>query len=409
MSIKIHWGAPGSYKTSGAVTDDFIPAAKSGRLIVTNVRGLDNEQHVRKVLNIPEDSTFKLIYLDTEGGEAAANAEKISRFFHWCPYGAFLLIDEAPKFFPKSWRPKDLKDLDYIEPDGTVGRIGARDADGNERPHNLITAFQQHRHYGWDLVLTSTNITNFRHEIRANAEGAFKHRNMALIGIKGRYNEGFHSAESAGKQSDFLSLRNKKIPKITWDLYASTATGTFSDTLAGNSIFSDPKILGFLCAVFALSIFVITRPKPAVLGGENSKISSSSVSSSVSPVVSDSKASVVSSQKTDIKPASISNNNSNSSDSFKSGSSLNGYKFRIVGSFGKVGEENFLIRADSEKDSFYLKLADFIAFGFTVKPYSSCLVIATSIDKSITFPISCISHKDKPKFNSPDLPFLASK
>ena len=50
MSIKIHHGFPGSYKTSGAVQDDFIPAALAGRHIVTNVRGLDNEDRIREVL-----------------------------------------------------------------------------------------------------------------------------------------------------------------------------------------------------------------------------------------------------------------------------------------------------------------------------------------------------------------------
>lgn len=415
MSIKIHWGAPGSYKTSGAVTDDFVAAVKAGRHIVTNVRGLNDLEHIRKVLKIPPDNTFSLHYLDTEGGEAAENALKIERFFHWMPYGAFFFLDEAPKFFPKSWRPTDIKKLDYVGFEltesgelvpRTESKIGARDENGNERPHNFITAFQQHRHYGWDMVLTSTNITNFRNEIRANAEGAFKHKNLATIGLKGRYVESYHSAESGGKnQSDFISITTKKIPKSTWQLYSSTATGTFTDTLAGRSLFSDPKILSLISLFVFILLFLSTRSMPAIFGGESSK----NDVSSIPPVVPSSQVSPVPPQKIDSKSTAIAGIGSNNVDAFKSGSALNGYKFRIVGNFGRVGSENYLILAESDKDFFHLKMVDFIAFGFTVKAYSPCLVIATSIDKTITLPISCTSKKEKLN-NNKDFPsFLASK
>ena len=72
MSIKIHHGPPGSYKTSGAIADDFIPAVLAGRHIITNVRGLSNEDLVRTVLEkqgktVPD--SFKLTYLDTSETE----------------------------------------------------------------------------------------------------------------------------------------------------------------------------------------------------------------------------------------------------------------------------------------------------------------------------------------------------
>ncbi|MVD25636.1 zonular occludens toxin, partial [Vibrio cholerae] len=44
MSIFIHHGAPGSYKTSGALWLRLLPAIKSGRHIITNVRGLNLER-----------------------------------------------------------------------------------------------------------------------------------------------------------------------------------------------------------------------------------------------------------------------------------------------------------------------------------------------------------------------------
>ncbi len=71
MSIKIHHGPPGSYKTSGAVMDDFVEAVFAGRVVITNVRGLNDEQRVREVLVdafprrvIPD--TFELVWIDTD-------------------------------------------------------------------------------------------------------------------------------------------------------------------------------------------------------------------------------------------------------------------------------------------------------------------------------------------------------
>lgn len=394
MSIKIHWGPPGSFKTSGAVTDDFITAARAGRHIVTNVRGLDDEKHIRKVLNLPDDNTFSLCYLDTEGSEASINADKIAKFFHWMPYGAFFLCDEAPKFFPKAWRPKDLKELDFVEPDGTVGRIGCRDAEGNERPHNLISAFQQHRHYGWDIVMTSTNITNFRHDIRANAEGAFKHRNMALIGFKGLYNEAFHSAESGGRQSDFLSIQTKKIPKITWDLYKSTATGTFTDTIAGKSLFKDPKIM-LLGGIFVfLVVFLSTRSLPSALGGKKPETANSSVPANpqtslavVSSAITPSKTSVVT--PVNVAPVVRSNNSLNLPSAYNSGASLKGYNLKIVGSFGRDGSLKYLIQASNDKMTFHFNSSEFPNFGFKFSVSNKCLIYATSLDNTLTVPISC--------------------
>ncbi len=394
MSIKIHWGPPGSFKTSGAVTDDFITAARAGRHIVTNVRGLDDEKHIRKVLNLPDDNTFSLCYLDTEGSEASINADKIAKFFHWMPYGTFFLCDEAPKFFPKAWTRFDLKKLEFVEPDGTVGRIGCRDAEGNERPHNLVSAFQQHRHYGWDIVMTSTNITNFRHDIRANAEGAFKHRNMALIGFKGRYNEAFHSAESAGRQSDFLSVQTKKIPKITWDLYKSTATGTFTDTIAGKSIFKDPKIM-LLGGIFVFLIFFLsTRSLPAALGGKKADVvapatniasptSLGVVASAVTPVKTGAVAFV------NVPPVVSSSSGLNLSSSFTSGASLKGYNLKIVGQFGRVGSLKYLIQASNDKMSFNFYSSDLPSFGFKFSVSNKCLIYAVSLDNSLTLPITC--------------------
>ena len=264
MSIKIHHGPPGSYKTSGAVMDDFIPAARAGRCVVTNVRGLCDIERIREALGddtIPD--TFDLHYLPTsEHADSAANREALARWWHWLPHGAFLLLDEAQMIWPKTWTQKDLDGLNF---DG-----GLEAANAANRPFNWQTAFEMHRHYGWDMVLTTPNIDRLRPDVRQCAEGAYKHKNQAIIGLKGFYLEAFHMADDSGKSaSDFLTLRNRRIKPEVWKLYASTATGAHSDTIAGLSLLANPRILLLLGALSLALLWFIQSGPPAVMGGKS--------------------------------------------------------------------------------------------------------------------------------------------
>lgn len=253
MSIKIHHGPPGSFKTSGAVEDDLIPAIKAGRVIVTNVRGLDSLERFEAVLgDIPD--TCQLIHLPTTDHEdASKNRQYWACWFHWVPHGAFILLDEAQDIWPKKWKEKDLRALDF--PDGREA------ANAENRPFDFITAFDMHRHYGWDMVLTTPKITKIRDDIRGAAEGAFKHKNLGIIGIGGRYIEGFHLAEDSGSaNSDFITVRPRKISPTTFKLYASTATGTFSDTKAGLSILANPRLVLLVLVLFGALFWTGTHP-----------------------------------------------------------------------------------------------------------------------------------------------------
>lgn len=263
MSIKIHHGPPGSYKTSGAVMDDFIPAAKAGRVVITNVRGLSSRDKVEEALGeLPE--SFKLIYLPThESDEAVRNRDYWARWFHWAEKGAFFLIDEAQDVFPKAWTASDLKTLDYP---------GGREAAAAERrPATFLQAFEMHRHYGWDLILTTPNIKKIRDDIRGCSEGAYKHKNLALVGLKGRYIEAFHLADDSGSAaSDFLSIRRRKIKSHVWKLYDSTTTGTHSDTLAGSPLWKNPRVVILFGILGAALSLVGVLPAPRFFSGKSS-------------------------------------------------------------------------------------------------------------------------------------------
>ncbi|WP_409012199.1 zonular occludens toxin family protein [Aeromonas salmonicida] len=244
MSIKIHHGAPGSYKSSGAIHTDVMPAIKAGRHIVTNVRGFTAER-CREVLGkaVPDD--FQVTYIETESQEGR---DHFARFYHWAPKGVFFLVDEVQRIFPPSWRQTDLDRLDYP---------GGPDAAKNDgRPETIDVAFDMHRHHNWDFVFTTPNIKKVHQVIRAAAETAIRHTNMAILGIGGRYKTVLHLSDNSGSSmSDVLQAKPfNKVPKYVFKLYDSTATGKVSDTIAGSSVLRDPKILFFL-AVWGFCVF----------------------------------------------------------------------------------------------------------------------------------------------------------
>ena len=90
MAIKIHHGPNGSYKTSGAVWDDAVPAAKSGRLIVTNIRGMSEDRFRALFPDLPDSFELEYINHETQDG-----MDRIRTWFQWAPRDAFLIFDEA--------------------------------------------------------------------------------------------------------------------------------------------------------------------------------------------------------------------------------------------------------------------------------------------------------------------------
>lgn len=256
MSVKIHHGPPGSYKTSGAVMDDFTDAVFSGRVVITNVRGLDDEQRVRDVLakafprrTVPD--SFELVWVDSETEEGIFLMQS---FWTWADCGAFLLIDEAQSFWPSEMRPGDWAPLAL--------RGGVEAARIQGRPRDYADAWTRHRHFNWDIVLTTPDIKLFHTKIRSVSEAAYLHKNQALVGIKGRYLEGMHIASNNGLASDLLTIRTRKIPQWVFNLYKSTSTGVVSDTKAGLAFWKNPKIMGLFLFLVLILAALISRGNP---------------------------------------------------------------------------------------------------------------------------------------------------
>ncbi|MCY1276876.1 Zonular occludens toxin (Zot) [compost metagenome] len=238
MSIKIHHGPNGSYKTSGAIQDDAVPALKEGRVIITNVRGFTLERAYAVFPELP--ASAEIINLDLE---SLADLERMRTWFQWAPRGAFLIFDETQLLFPKSWRERDLERFDF--PGGPEAAHAA------DRPMGWLDAWTRHRHFNWDIVLTTPNIAYIRDDIRMTSEMAYKHSNLAVIGIPGRYKEAQHDAQVNRPPADGTVIEYKRIRKQTFALYQSTATGKTQDTKAGKSFLRSPKLVFLLVFIAA--------------------------------------------------------------------------------------------------------------------------------------------------------------
>jgi len=282
MAINLHYGPPGTYKTSGAILDDLPKALKAGRVLITNIRGLKDPSKVKQAYRAQKkfkffskykiSDDFEIIFLDTRKEE---DREKLRRFFHWSPQDAYFIIDEINTIFPKKWterkleefdlhsgKPEELIDSKNFLTDRSNNTVCDTDNDPILRPQNLTEALEMHRHYNWDFSLTSPSYKKFHPVFFDVAEVAYKHINRAVVGVTGFW-EIMHLATNAGNaKGDQLQQRVREIPQFIFDLYGSTATGEVRDSTAGRNIFLQPKIflvLFLVIGLFSYAMYELSR------------------------------------------------------------------------------------------------------------------------------------------------------
>lgn len=240
MPIKIHHGPNGSFKTSGAVWDDAVPAMKDGRTIVTNIRGFSYERCIKAFPDLPE--TFDVVHIDTD---TSIGIEQARTWFQWAPRDSFIIFDETQNIFLKRWTDKDIQKFDY------PGGIDA--ANAADRPQGFLDAWTRQRHWNWDIVLTTPNIRYIRDDIRQTCETAYIHANLGVLGgamkllLNADYKEAMHGAQDNKPPADGSTIvAMRKINKKVFELYDSTATGKHRDTFTGKNLLGSPKVLGLL-------------------------------------------------------------------------------------------------------------------------------------------------------------------
>lgn len=245
MTAVIHHGAPGSYKTFALVQRVLIPALQSGRAVITNIRGFNDIDRIRSALNISIPDTAQIFYVEpnTEGYEA------IAKFFHWAPAGALICMDEGQRVYPlRKTRFDHLDQPDNIPIFDSQNQplIDTETGAYVTRPATLEIAIDQHRHFNWDIYISTPNIAKIHGEIRKCVEWAYRHRDNSglLPWMKNSWSEFRHDSEQSGKSISHYSgapKRYKADPRI-FACYQSTATGTAKTTNENISIFRDTKL-----------------------------------------------------------------------------------------------------------------------------------------------------------------------
>lgn len=240
MSIKLYWGANGSYKSASAVQDDIIPELKKGRVVVTNIRGCTLERVMEQYPDLPD--TADVINIDTTKPSAY---KKLRTWFRWAPHGALIVLDEIQLIHKKSWREKELNEFILRVNDNGQERLATEEeAEQLKQPYDMLTAFTMHRHFNWDIVFTTPNIKYLRDDIRGTTETAYRQANGALLGslTAGKFKRSMHDADLNRPPSDSL-VQTLKINQKSFACYQSTSTGKVQDTRAGTNIFKSPRLL----------------------------------------------------------------------------------------------------------------------------------------------------------------------
>jgi zona occludens toxin len=264
MSIKIHHGPDGTFKTSGAIKDDILPVIKSGRTLVTNIRGFSKQNAIKVLGRKNVHKNFDVIFVDTE---CQAGRDKMARFFHWAPKGSFFVIDEVQRIFKPKWTTKDVALLNYVG--------GTAQAELDDRPEDMDTAWDMQRHYNWDFVFTTTSITKVRSEMKDMAKVAVRHINLGLWRF---YKTVEHGTDSRGttKASQGSIKYFNYVPKKIFALYSSTKTGAFTNSEPRTAFYRDPKVLGLLFCLGMLWSYLLSKSDVKVLGGSDNTVTQTS-------------------------------------------------------------------------------------------------------------------------------------
>ncbi|ENM5844834.1 toxin [Vibrio mimicus] len=277
MAIFIRTGANGSYKSAYTAYFTIFEALKAGRVVVTNIEGMEPLPEIEKRFDIQFPSTARLIRIfsrDLKGKELWQH------FFCWCPIGALIVIDECQDIFSKNigfrmekvfyrplseflpllppdyenffnsrYVPVDMSQLKPCEMDDRG--MAEYDEDGRIiYPQSFNEGFMRHRKYNWDIHLLSPDWGQIDTAIRACAEECYFHKGRDAYFWAVRKPYIFKHAKNVStpvipKGKD-PNLTKKKIPLDAFLLYKSTSTGNTQNGKGVNMLLSNPKILAAL-------------------------------------------------------------------------------------------------------------------------------------------------------------------
>ncbi|MBL1264073.1 zonular occludens toxin family protein [Candidatus Methylomicrobium oryzae] len=289
MSTRIHHGPPGSFKSFTLLQRFVIDALKSGRVVITNIRGLTSMERIRDQfedddLKFPDSTDLLFVNTEIEEGRRL-----MAGWFHWVPLRALVIIDEGQRIYPDR-RDFKLESLDQkvIPPGYQVDEIEIEISDDYtgqryivRRPEDVFTAFDMQRHFQWDIHISTTNIGKIKDPIRQVAQSAYRHKSLSdklpkflskLFGFYNTWYEFQHDPETSGKMASHIAGKPRKYhaDERIFRCYQSTATGEHTESQADQSILGDPKlrILAFVLLlaighfVYNMANYADTHKKP---------------------------------------------------------------------------------------------------------------------------------------------------
>lgn len=167
--IITYMGTPGSGKTYEAMKI-IITNLRTGRKIYTNIDGC-NDASCREGLRL----LTELELWDFESRFIYLKPEQVFELWKHVSDNAFIVIDEVHEFF------------------------GNRDWDTQKNKDFIVWA-KKHRHYGFDLLMCTTNIDGVDKQVRGLSQWTYDFRKTDYFGrlLKGNYELAAHVGEYTG-------------------------------------------------------------------------------------------------------------------------------------------------------------------------------------------------------------------
>ncbi len=284
MAVSIRTGANGSYKSAYCMWFVILPALKAGRVVVTNIEGIETLETMAERLDITFPSSTRLIRIFSRD-EKGVNLWR--HFYCWSPLNALIVIDECQDLFSKnigfkmsdySYKPIEAfaADLpkDYVDffhsrhvpadmsklESCEIDDRGVAEYDEQGRiiyPLTFNEGFMRHRKYDWDIELLSPDWKQIDTGIKGCAQEAFFQKSRDGFPFCKRKPYIYKHATNATTISIPVkkdpNLFSVKVPLDVHLLYKSTGTGAPKAATGTNVLFKSPRLI-FVFLVLICSI-----------------------------------------------------------------------------------------------------------------------------------------------------------
>lgn len=249
MSIFFLEGLPGAGKSYECVIRHLLPALRSGRVVITNVPGLNHDE-IKTYLG---QLSFNLTYIDIDTPVRAA----VDAYIEVCseqnrPAMQQVMMTIAATEAQKMLESVLVKDA-LILLDEVQNYFGSS---SGALPVATIRFFAEHRHQGLDLVLMGQHVGDVHDLIRHRIEVLTHLQKLVALGVPTRYSWTNYTLSGGKRQK----IRNgvEKYEKKIFAIYKSHDDGTGNKELyvdERNNIFNGAQFKIFL-PLFTLAALV---------------------------------------------------------------------------------------------------------------------------------------------------------